>query len=248
MHIKQHEGTQKIDRRTINNINFTSRELDIIACLLAGRAAKKTASFLSISPRTVEMHLRNIMAKLGCNSRESIIDFIEKSDKFILIKSHYSNLLIKITFELELKKLQELTKNNNISCLVFHCKKQREKDPFISDIEKHLKLAGIKTVTKIWEKDKAGDFIANKIGIGQVNCIIYIISNDFADQLRSNAHAIQEEVANLKSTINNNSNLVVFVLLNNEISLELNKTLSDFICIPLEESKNYYFLVLELLL
>lgn len=89
----------------INNINFTNREIDIIACLLNDRSTKKIASFLLISNRTVENHISNIMTKLKCNSRENIIDFLEKSEQLPLLKNHYSNILIKIKFEFELKKL-----------------------------------------------------------------------------------------------------------------------------------------------
>jgi len=70
----------------INGINFTPREIDIIACLVHGRAAKTIAYFLSIASRTVETHIRNIMRKLECNSQESIRNFIEKSDKFLVLK------------------------------------------------------------------------------------------------------------------------------------------------------------------
>jgi len=68
----------------IKDINFTHREIDIIACVLHNRGEKKTASLLSISPRTVSAHIHNVMLKLGCNSREHLIDFIEKSGKLLL--------------------------------------------------------------------------------------------------------------------------------------------------------------------
>lgn len=76
----------------INDIKFTRREIDIIAFICSGRSGKKTASFLSISPKTVENHIHNIMEKLGCNSREAIIDFIEKTGKFSYIKKYYQSL------------------------------------------------------------------------------------------------------------------------------------------------------------
>ena len=64
----------------IEGIKFTSREIDVIACILHNRGEKKIAMLLSISPRTVSTHIHNIMLKLGHNYIESIIDFIEKSD------------------------------------------------------------------------------------------------------------------------------------------------------------------------
>ena len=56
---------------SINNIKFTQREIDIISFIVNGRSTKKIASYLSISPKTVENYVRNIMLKLECNSRET---------------------------------------------------------------------------------------------------------------------------------------------------------------------------------
>jgi hypothetical protein len=50
-----------------------------MACLFKGRTTKKIANILSISPKTVSTHLRNIMLRLETNSREGIIDGIEKA-------------------------------------------------------------------------------------------------------------------------------------------------------------------------
>ena len=77
----------------INGIYFTPREIDIIACILSGRVAKRTASLLSISHRTVEQHTRNIMHKISCGSKDGIIEFVEKSDKYNLIKEFYQRLI-----------------------------------------------------------------------------------------------------------------------------------------------------------
>ena len=70
----------------IGGIKFTFKEVNIIACLLHNRGNKKIAYLLSISPKTVESHIHNIMLKLGNNSREYIIDLVEKSAKLHLIK------------------------------------------------------------------------------------------------------------------------------------------------------------------
>lgn len=99
----------------IKSIKFTPREIDVIACILCGRATT-IASFLSISPRTVESHLRNIMAKLECNSRERIINFIELSDKYPYVRQYYQSLVILSSFEkklLEWKSLARESVNQN---------------------------------------------------------------------------------------------------------------------------------------
>jgi DNA-binding CsgD family transcriptional regulator/GTPase SAR1 family protein len=80
---------------SIGGVTFTQREVDVIACIINGRTSKKNiASFLSISPKTVTTHTRNIMQKLHCTSWEFIPAFIEKChDKYILEK-RFNQLLI----------------------------------------------------------------------------------------------------------------------------------------------------------
>lgn len=79
--------------KKIDGVKFTPREIDVIACLLSGRGTKKTALLLTIKEKTVETHKNNIMRKMDCNSKDSIIDFIEKSDHFYILREHYLRLL-----------------------------------------------------------------------------------------------------------------------------------------------------------
>ena len=78
---------------TIENLIFTNREIDVIACLLHGKSVKKIAYFFSISSRTVEVHIRNIMLKIGCGSRQKILDFVESSKNHQSIIDHYHLIL-----------------------------------------------------------------------------------------------------------------------------------------------------------
>ncbi len=84
--------------KLINGLKFSSREVEIISFLVAGRSTKKIAQFFSLSPRTIENNIHNMMSRLGANSRQGIIDFIERSDKFFLIKAHYEKLVIHDNF------------------------------------------------------------------------------------------------------------------------------------------------------
>lgn len=83
---------------TINQINFTYREIEIIACLLHIKGIKGIAQQLSIStkkiaPKTVEGHLSKIYIKINCNSQSGIIKFIEKSGKLEIIREFYNNII-----------------------------------------------------------------------------------------------------------------------------------------------------------
>jgi len=44
----------------ISGVYFTRREIDVIACIINGRSVKKIASFLAISSKTAENHIRNM--------------------------------------------------------------------------------------------------------------------------------------------------------------------------------------------
>ena len=81
---------------TIKGIKFTFREIDILVCIVHNRGEKKIASMLSISPRTVSVHVYNVMNKLACNSKDQIIDFIESSGKLPLFREYYLHLLFRL--------------------------------------------------------------------------------------------------------------------------------------------------------
>lgn len=83
---------------TINNIDFTPREIDVMACILSVRDDKSIASILNIKPTTVRTHIRNVMLKIESNSKAGIIEFIQNSDKFLALKNYYTHLLVQDVF------------------------------------------------------------------------------------------------------------------------------------------------------
>lgn len=101
--------------RNINNIVFTSREIDVIACILNVRGVKKIGNILGISHRTVESYIKTILRKISSNSQEAIKDFVEKSSELVLIKQHYIDLLINKLFLSQIANVAIKLKNKNIS-------------------------------------------------------------------------------------------------------------------------------------
>jgi DNA-binding CsgD family transcriptional regulator len=71
---------------------FTPQEISIISCLVHGKSTKGIANLLSLSPRTIENHLRNIRLKIGANSRDSILVYVEKAGYMLQLRLHYSKL------------------------------------------------------------------------------------------------------------------------------------------------------------
>lgn len=95
--------------KEISGISFTSREIDVLSCLLSNRKDKKTAALLLLSPKTVGAHIYNLTKKLGYNSREQIIDFVEKSGKLYYFNKYYLSILIENLFLNQLKKISTAT-------------------------------------------------------------------------------------------------------------------------------------------
>ena len=78
--------------------HLTERELDILACLYSGKAAKKSALMLNLRLTTVKTHIYNVMQKLGKHSRASIIDLVEKEKYGDFLRTRYKRLLKRYEF------------------------------------------------------------------------------------------------------------------------------------------------------
>jgi DNA-binding CsgD family transcriptional regulator len=63
---------ERLGRRAARDFEqggLTRRELEILRLVAVGRTNREIAHQLFLSPRTVDMHVRNMLAKLGCRSR-----------------------------------------------------------------------------------------------------------------------------------------------------------------------------------
>lgn len=138
---------------TINTIYFTNREIDVISCLLNARGTGKIAVFLSIDKRTVETHIRNIMSKIECNTREGIIDFIEVSTKILFLRKYYIILQNEKLFESSLKDIAKLNREKPPHCFLLQ---EQDKDPLTLKLKSHLELVGIKVSMGV--REKKGDY------------------------------------------------------------------------------------------
>ena len=231
------------DLQQINEINCTERELDVLTCILNGRSSKKAANFLGISHRTVEVHLRNIRSKLGCYSKEEIIDFIEKSKQLHLIKNHYSYLLTKIAFEKELLKITKLIQKLQVGLV--HFGSLENKRSTSSQIIEHLDMAGIK-ITKInWEKTKS--FVKlNDLLITTPMPLVFIINKEYSEILTENNFNIVETINRLQ-VLSFNSNIKIILLITEQQDLELPQLHPNTIIINNSKYANYYLMFFELL-
>lgn len=145
----------------INGISFTPREIAVIACLLHARGTSRIASFLSIAPRTVVTHIRNIMLKLECNSRENIIDFIEKSHKIPILRTYYETLVIESAFERSLQEISRLRHEENRSYILVCWVSQHLKNDLLHQLKNHLSKARINVEVREQKSDQNLEHIEN---------------------------------------------------------------------------------------
>lgn len=230
--------------KTIDGISFTHRELDIIACILGGRANKKMAALLSISPKTVDNHVRNIMLKLGISSRECLIDFIEKSGKYLILKKYYLNLLILERFELELEKISSISITQNNSSVII-CEDGKSKTPLFFYLKKHLNLVSIKPEILEETKNK-GHTILQKINSLKVSNIIYFLSLENASDANAD---LTEHIKNLNliQLSIENKNCALLLVIENNTSISIPSDLFQFKHIDLSDHGQYCFLMFDLL-
>lgn len=153
-----HEMLYEQHLSVIKDVKFTFREIDLIACIIHNRGEKKIAYLLSISPRTVSAHVYNVMNKLGCNSKDQIIDFIEKSGKLSVLREYYVHLLIKAHFE---KKLVKIASQINVKGSKYYCTRDDSltlSKGLYQSIQNHLKLANIELIEVSQKQTGQGDY------------------------------------------------------------------------------------------
>lgn len=220
----------------INNIRFTPREIDMLACLLNARSTKKIASFLSIYPKTVRNHIHNIMIKLGCNSRDSILDFMERSEKLALLKDHYSNLMIKVSFEQSLKEISKMKREAGPPCKLIYWTGTNSSNSFISHLQTHLKFAGINASLEL-RKDKPTFFELLKLPQTE-EYEIYILPQFLVENFEGNP-LVKDKVLSCFPQ-NNSSAHRLFLLLEGSPSLGPYNNKLSHLFLDLSSQENYF--------
>lgn len=229
----------------ISDVSFTRREIDVIACMISGRSAKKIAYFLSLSPRTVENYVHNIMVKLKCNSKESIIDFIEKTEKLLYIKEYYSLLLKNAAFEKCLKNIFFLKGEQKLACLIVYWQEDFSHSPFIDQLIKHLKLAGIMVSLDVRKGDPSFSQLNKETH--KNTYAIYIIPDILLKKFQSGFSEKDEEFFQPSRKITYASNNKLLLFSDESLSSGISAAFKDIGYLSFDRQKNYYDLGLEIL-
>lgn len=215
--------------KIINGVSFTRREIEVIAFIISGRGVKTIALSLSVAPKTVKTHIHNIMLKLECNSRESIINFIEKSDKLSFIRRHYSDLLTTLSFDKGLAEISRLNAAHKPSCLMVCWKGDEEILPFIHQLEPHLKKVGFKTFVENRDYTQSIEVLISESHPN--DAVIYCLPKDFLEPP--------------KQTITCPSN--VLFLLPEGLTSQAFPTKISASFVAFSQQNNYYIFVFEIL-
>ena len=222
----------------INDIKLSKREIDIISCILNGRSAKGIAHFLSISPKTVESHTYNVMKKLDCSSRESLISIMEKSDKILILKRYYFNLLISLDFKKTLKDISKLKYKKEINCLIV-CWKGEQKISFFNKLKGDLELAGVRTSFEVREQWKSLTCLVSEVS--SEHYTVYVPPSKLITNKEKNKNIFQDD-----KRVSKLLHKTLFLSLEKEVFDQLSPSINAINCIFFTK-EGYYFSIFEIL-
>ncbi len=168
----------------INGIEFTRREIDVIACLLNGRKTGTIALPLSISPRTVDGYLSSVRKKLGCSSSQSILPLVEKSGKLPLFRMHYLSLLKRDAFEKCLKKLSVQLKKQNLKYVILHWADGDYQEILLTKLKDYLQMIGIEAVLYFIKDQKTFDDLIHSEKLSGTSSLLYVGPEALIPQLK----------------------------------------------------------------
>jgi tetratricopeptide (TPR) repeat protein/DNA-binding CsgD family transcriptional regulator len=224
--------------QTIKGVYFTPREIDVISFLVSGRSAKKIATSLSITTKTIEHHTSNIMSKLECNSREHIIDFIETSGNLSSLRQHYTDILIYHSFKKTLLEISRLKPKKLLSCVLIYWTKREEEKTFITYLEACLKMIGIVVLKELREQFISLSQLINECRESEY--VIYILPKEGIEKPINFGTELEKT-----SQLFEKGNRSLFLFLDEDY-VEVPKKF-NFLFINLSAQKNTYFAFFEIL-
>ena len=229
---------------TINGIKFTHREIDVITSIIHMRGASKIASLLSISTRTVETHTANIMRKMDANSREGIIDFVEKAGHSLWIDQHYHNLLVQTEFKKLLRQVSRLISNKSFVCSLAY--ERGENEHLLHVLKGHLNLCGIETTLhEIRQETSIPQSLLLQNYPPQAH-IVYKLPHRLVHQFQANKTKFSAEISHLAQEILSHYPSLTF-LLTDTTNQDISQDFTDTVCVGFGKQYDYYTSFLHIL-
>ncbi|WP_032113570.1 tetratricopeptide repeat protein [Candidatus Paracaedibacter symbiosus] len=226
------------DLKTINNIRFTEREIDIFACIIKKDSMNEMDSLLGVGFRTVGTHIRSIMGKLQCNSQARIREVIKKLDKYPILNSHYLSLRLHQAFIQSLKEASKLTEDRNAVCQITYWadKKTTLIKGHCEQLEKYLKLSGIKAWSKGIENVKPLTSVTRPLVAHTT--ILFALSDSLIEEFQL------DDATTFPSF---HQNLGLYLLCDREPTTSLPQQIIENSYVELGKKENYYYSVFEIL-
>lgn len=218
----------------IQQVSFSAREVDILACLIGCRTAKKIASLLLVSPRTVENHIRNVMIKIGCNSRDGIVTFIEQSEQLSLLQGHYKRLRIQYEFE---KKLKEIAKFNTVNApqgMLFY---EKSLQPYLlSSFQSHFKMVGLSITAEKLE------VLSHKTPEEfKADFLLYILSDATVKKFQE-----EQPISSILPPASHTLETILYVCLESQQVKDSSRVSKNLEAFQYIQKENYYFLAFDI--
>lgn len=215
----------------ITGIKFSYREIDVVSCFLNNRNTKKISSLLNISSKTVGTHINNIRLKLGCYSREAVIDFFEKSEIYIDLKKYYYCILVSNSFERLLNKIKSINKSTVQCCTSYNYDfNDQDNDYKVQKFKDYLESTFSKIGITITEKKIAQYHLV--VNFSNQSKILKNIVLFSSEENKLESYNVPENI-----DISSNIYLGIFLLLKHILGdKKINELIEDFN----NECKNYY--------
>jgi hypothetical protein len=181
---------------------------------------------------------------MDANSREGIIDFVEKAGHSLWIDKHYHNLLVQTEFKKLLRQVSRLISNKSLICAIAY--ERGEKELLLPTLKEHLNLCGIETVLHETSKEKSITQSLLAQNYSPQTHIIYKLSKRFVHQFQTHETKYLTEISRLAQEIIPHYPSLTF-LLTDSSNQDIPQDFMDKGCVSLGEQQDYYTSFLHIL-
>lgn len=92
----------------INNLTFSNRKADILACICHGYTSKTISDLLGISINTINTHIKYMFKICDCYSRDQLVRFCQKFPEYRKLQERYDQIILFYEFDQIFKNLKKL--------------------------------------------------------------------------------------------------------------------------------------------
>lgn len=168
--------------RVLHGIKFTIRQIDVLSCMVNARTKyKEIANILGIEVTVVRSHISAIREKVRNSSHTDILQFVESSNLYNEIKSHFIFLVRINEFDALLKGIAKT--NSKKKKITIYCNKDSDSELLLSNgknlgLKKHFTKLGVKIDVRGFLDERNDNFETDNI---------FIITDELIEQIQKNS-------------------------------------------------------------